>query len=166
MYVHDLSEKYSVRPMTDADIPQMLSLCRGNPLYYQYCPPFVTAQSLAEDLRALPPKKTMDDKYFAGYFDGERLVALLDLILGFPDEHTAFIGFFMTAASVQRGGVGSAIIAQLCAFLKSQGFQSVRLGWIKGNRQSESFWHKNGFIETGVESVQERYTVTIAQKEL
>ena len=166
MDVRLFSEKYAVRRMTDADMPLMLGLCRGNPTYYRFCPPFVTEDALRGDLRALPPKKTAEDKYFVGYFDGERLIALLDLIERYPDGNTAFIGFFMTDASVQHKGVGSAIIAELCGFLRAQGFGAVRLGWIKGNMQSKSFWRKNGFTETGVESVQELYTVTIAQKEL
>ena len=31
-----------------------------------------------------------------GYYDGEKLIAVMDLILTYPDEQTAFIGFFMT----------------------------------------------------------------------
>ena len=32
---------------------------------------------------------------------------------------------------------------------------------MQGNPQSEAFWIKNGFSRTGVEDVQERYTVVV-----
>ena len=40
-----------------------------------------TAQSIVDDMNALPPRTTYDDKYYIGYFEGEKLVAVMDLIL-------------------------------------------------------------------------------------
>ena len=51
----------------------------------------------------------------------------------------------MTDVSVQNQGIGSAIIAELAVYLKSMGFQAIRLAWVKGNPQAEHFWIKNGF---------------------
>ena len=42
----------------------------------------------------------------------------------------------------------------------------VRLGFAKGNPQSEAFWMKNGFKRTGFEDVQEKYTVVVLEREL
>ncbi len=166
MNISELSKKYTVRRLGEEDVPQIVALCSGNPLYYKHCPPFVTEESVREDMCALPPKKTPDDKYFVGYFSGGRLIALLDLITEYPDDETAFIGLFMTDSSAQHKGVGSAIISELCVCMGKNGFKHVRLGWVKGNPQSEGFWHKNGFAETGVVSEQELYTVIVAQREL
>ena len=41
-----------------------------------------------------------------------------------------------------------------------------KVGFAKGNPQSEAFWTKNGFVRTGVEDVQERYTVVVMEKQL
>lgn len=140
------------------------ALCRENDLYYQYCPPFVTEQSIMRDMQALPPGKGMDDKHYIGYYDGEEMVAVMDLITAYPDEKTAFIGFFMTAVQVQDMGVGSRLIQDLCDFLKSIGYEKIRLGWVKENPQAEHFWHKNGFRETGITHDTDLYTVIIAQR--
>lgn len=161
-----LSANYTVRTLTDADVPSILALCRQNPLYYEFCPPFVTEQSIREDMKALPRGKRLEDKYYVGYFQDERLIAVMDLIDGYPDSETAFVGFFMTDASVQRRGVGSEIIRELCVFLRKQRFAAVRLGWVKGNEQSEGFWHKNGFTETGVSYETNGYTVLVAERRL
>lgn len=158
------SNQYEVRLIKDADVPSVYALCRRNTLYYQYCPPFVTEDSIRKDMTTLPPKKTANDKYYVGYFDSHGLVAIIDFIMEYPDKDTAFIGFFMTDTSVQNKGVGSAIITDLCTYLPTIGISRIRLGWVKGNPQAEHFWHKNGFIETGITYETDGYTVIVAQQ--
>lgn len=162
----NLSNQYFVRKLDSKDVPDLLALCSKNDLYYRYCPPFVCEQSLLQDMQALPPSKTQDDKYYLGFFDENKLIAVMDLIMAYPDEHTAFIGFFMTDVSVQNAGIGSQIIEDLCRNLTEIGMKSVRLGWVQGNAQAEHFWHKNGFCETGVSYDTDAYTVTVAQRRL
>ena len=161
-----LSGKYTVRKLSEADIPKVLSLCEKNTLYYQYCPPFVSEQSIRDDMNALPPGKTMTDKYYVGYYDEDRLIAVMDLIIGFPDKTTAFIGFFMTEVDVQGKGLGSALITELSNAMSGIGIKEVRLGWVKGNPQAEHFWKKNGFAETGATNETDKYTVVVARRGL
>lgn len=96
MNISKFSEKYSVRRIQDEDIPKVYSLCKGNPVFYEYCPPEVTMEGIKEDMTVLPPGKSKEDKYYIGFWDGENLVAVMDLILKYPGEETVFIGFFMT----------------------------------------------------------------------
>lgn len=160
------SNQYEVRLLTDADVPRIYSLCRRNPLFYQHCPPFVTEESIREDMAALPPGKTAEDKYYIGYFASGELVAVMDFIKGYPNADTAFIGFFMTDVSIQSKGIGSILISDLCAYLKTIGFSAIRLGWVKGNPQSEHFWLKNRFSKTGITYETNGYTVVVAQRTL
>ncbi len=162
--ISNFSERYIVRRMEKTDLADIYALCSQNSLYYQYCPPIVTEQSIIDDMRALPPNKGADDKYYLGYFDGEKLIAVMDFIMAYPDEKTAFIGFFMTEATVQNTGIGSRIIEDLCSYLKKIGLSGVRLGWVKGNPQAKHFWHKNSFTEIGVTYDTENYTVVVAQR--
>ena len=90
----------------------------------------------------------------------------MDFIMAYPDEKTAFIGFFMTDVSVQNAGVGSGMIDELCRYLKSIGLSRVKLGWVSSNSQAMNFWKKNGFKETGITYDTENYTVTVAKREL
>ena len=55
MEVTQLSKTHNVRRLQDADIERICTLCSGNPQYYRYHPPAVTADSIREDMRALPP---------------------------------------------------------------------------------------------------------------
>ena len=164
--IEHLSKQYEVRKLTDSDVAAVYALCKENPLYYQYCPPFVTEDSIRADMAALPPRKTVEDKYYLGFYEGDRLIAVMDLILGFPKEETAFVGFFMMNKEVQGKGIGTALMQEVYAYLKQCGFNFVRLGFAKGNPQSEHFWLKNGFAPTGVEAQNEGYTVVVLHKEL
>ena len=161
-----LSRRYFVKKLNESDAANVYELCRRNTLYYQYCPPFVSEQSIIEDMNALPPNKDFCDKYYLGYYNEQKLIAVMDLIMDYPDESIAFIGFFMTDVSVQNAGFGSEIIDELCRKLMEAGVKSIRLGWVKGNPQAESFWHKNKFVETGTAYNTDNYTVIVAQRNL
>ncbi len=166
MDIKDLSTRYTVKTVTEGDIPAVYELACGNPLYYYHCPPEATCDSIRRDMTALPPGKTCEDKYYIGFWENDRLIAVMDLILKYPNIHTVFIGFFMVNQSVQHQGIGSAVITEACEYLRKQGYTAVRLGYVKGNPQSEAFWRKNQFVKTGLESQEEQYTVVILERRL
>ena len=161
-----LSGQYIVRLLTEDDIPAVYTLCSTNPLYYQYFPEPLTEESIRADMHILPPHTPRNDKYYAGYFSTGRLIAVLDLICGYPDPATAFIGFFMTDRAIQHRGIGSRIITDLCSYLKEEGFLRIRLAFVSTNPQAAHFWHKNGFTDTGQVYEQEHYTLTAAERML
>ena len=144
-----LSKHYEVRKLGINDIDMIYEMCRENTIFYQYHPPFVTRESIREDMSALPPGKDYQDKYYVGFFENEQLAAIMDLILKYPNDETALIGLFMTNVQFQRKGVGSAIINELLICLKEIGYKKIRIGVDKGNPQSNSFWAKNGFVPIG-----------------
>ena len=158
MEPEELSAEFDVEAITEEDISSVLHLCVGNPQYYEFCPPMVTRESLLSDMKALPRGQSPDDKYFVGYWEGDDLVAVMDLILHYPDAESAYIGFFMMDAARQGRGIGSALMDELSVRLKAKGFEYLRLAYAKGNAQSEAFWHKNGFVNDGPEVLMSRYT--------
>ncbi len=143
--IHNLSKRFHVRELDQNDVGLIYGLSCGNRIFYQYHPPFVTENSILEDMEALPPGKSHDDKFYVGFFESGTLAAIMDLILDYPAEKTAFIGLFMTDVRYQHQGVGSGIIGETAAYLKSLGYGKIRLGVDRGNPQSYSFWSKNGF---------------------
>lgn len=99
------SKKYYVRKLQMNDIDQIYGLCSKNHLYYQYCPPYVTRKSIESDMMTLPGNIDIKDKYYVGYFKNEKLIAVLDLIDGYPKKDIVFIGFFMMDINVQKMGL-------------------------------------------------------------
>lgn len=147
--INALSERFYVRRLHENDVDLIYDLSCENKLFYQYHPPFVTKESILEDMSALPPGKSCEDKYYIGFFEDAFLVAVMDLILDYPTEKIAFIGLFMTNILYQHKGIGSEIIADVARHLRSIGYREIRLGVDRGNPQSYSFWSKNGFSVTG-----------------
>lgn len=164
MDIKKLSFTYQVRKLTAQDIDSIYELSIGNPMYYEYCPPLVTQESIADDMRALPPGKHEDDKYYVGYFHSNELIAIMDLIFSYPNKNTAWIGLFMMNQKYQGEGIGSKIIEECAVYLKHLGFESIQLAFAKGNPQSEAFWRKNGFNRTGKESPKTDYTAITMQR--
>ena len=143
--VSRLSRRYSVRPLGDDDVDDVLALCVENPQFYRYCEEEPTREQVLLDMRITPPGIGPSQKYYVGFFQGGELVAVLDLIDGYPAPETAYIGFFMLRLRLQGKGTGSALIREVTDCLKSAGKTAVRLAINKGNPQSTHFWEKNGF---------------------
>ena len=134
-----LSSRYGARRLCDSDVGAVYRLSAGNHIFYKYCPPCVTLESIREDMKVLPPVKSGEDKFYVGFFDGSMLTAVMDLILKYPNAETAYIGLFMVDSASQGKGTGTAIIEECLCFLKRQGLRRARLGFAKGNCQSEAF---------------------------
>ena len=149
MNIKLLSNTFDVRRLNIEDTELIYNLSCKNKIFYQFHPPFVTRESIQEDIRALPPGKDYSDKYYVGFFKKETLIAIMDLILEYPTKDTAFIGLFMMDFEYQNKNLGSKIISESAKYLKILGFHKIRLGVDKENPQSNAFWKKNGFIAVG-----------------
>lgn len=163
------SSAYTVRRLNENDIPLIFALCKKNTQFYEHCPPFVTPESIKADLHKMPQRKLgqEQDKYYLGYFDAaKRLVAVMDFIDHYPTEQSCFIGFFMMERDLQGAGIGSKIITELCTYLTKWNDQYIRLGYVDGNPQSEAFWKKNQFTDTGLRDHTEDYTVVVMNRSL
>ena len=150
------SDQYKVRKLTRQDIDEINQLMSKNSLYYEYCPPLVTRESIRED---------MGDKYYVGFYQDKKLAAVMDLIDGYPKAEIAYIGFFMMNLQYQGRQIGTAIIGEVIDYLQSTGKTSVRLAIDKGNPQSTYFWKKNGF-EVISEADVNGWTKLVAERKL
>lgn len=106
----------------------------------------MTRKSIESDMMTLPDNIDIKDKYYVGYFKNEKLIAVLDLIDGYPKKDIVFIGFLMINISVQKNGVGSAIVNELIDYLTTLKYKEVRLGWINGNLQADTFGLRMVFV--------------------
>ena len=159
------SSCYAVRFMRDSDVDSILDFCLQNAQYYQYCGKQPSTELILNDLHITPPGIQMSSKYYVGFYDKTVLVAIMDLINGYPGSDSAYIGFFMMNKQLQGNHIGSEIIQELCQYLRGTGITSVRLGIDKENPQSNHFWKKNGFLVIK-EVERDEGTVLVAEKTL
>ena len=139
------SKGYTTRVLEDTDVDIILELCQKNPLFYKYTEAKPTKEQILDDMKATPPGIGLSDKYFFVFFEGEKLVAVMDLVDGYPDSKTAYIGFFMMNPEYQGKQIGTDIIHEVVNYLQYIGKTAIRLAIDKGNPQSMHFWKKNGF---------------------
>ena len=146
MDLEALSKRFFVRALETEDVDIIYDLCSKNKLFYEFHQPFVTRESILDDRNALPPGKSKEDKAYIGLFDGDTLVAVMDLILGYPTGEIVWIGFFMMDTAYQNQGIGTQIIQEAVEAMKNAGYREIRLGVDYGNPQSFAFWSKNKFV--------------------
>ncbi len=165
MDINKISSKYEIRKLEKSDIDTIFDLYRTNTKYYEYLQQNATKEDVLEDMEGLPPNKNLSDKIFVGYFSNDKLIAVVDLIIGYPTEKIVFIGLFMLHKDYHGSGIGSELLGELLCFLKDNGLIRARLAYVKGNIVSKNFWLKNGFIELE-EKDNGKHIVILMEKDL
>ena len=165
MEISMISSSYDVRRLDGSDVDSILNFCQKNSQFYEYCEAEPTREQVLNDLNVTPPGIGLSDKYYIGFYQKEILVAVMDLIDGYPDPEIAFLGFFMINKDLQGQGIGTAIIQETAAYLKIAGKTAIRLAIDKGNPQSTHFWKKNGF-NVIKEVDRNGWTALVAEKKL
>jgi ATP-binding cassette subfamily B protein len=150
--VDALSTSHKVRQITQGDISDVYALCKSNQKYYAYTNTAPTVESLTEIISRVPEGASYCGKHFVGFYEEDKLVAVLDLITGYPESDDAFIGWFMVDGQMQRKGIGSQIFADVRAAMAAQGYDYLALFCEKENADAIAFWEAQGFRKTAEES--------------
>lgn len=143
--ISKFSTRYTVRRMLLDDTDTVFDLLIENQPYFLCCGSQPTKELVQSDITVGPSGIPAEQKYYLGFFRDNRLLAVMDLIDGYPEEQYAFIGFFMLRLSLQGKGEGSRLIGEIIGYLQTLGFTAVRLGIDKNNENGIRFWTKNGF---------------------
>ena len=141
-----ISSKYEAKVLNEDNTDEILGIFKGNPQFFKYSDAHPTKEQVYHDMHLLPSGMDVSDKYYFGLYNGPDLVAIMDIIDGFPTENIAYLGFFMMNQKYQGQHVGSAIINEAARYLKGIGKNIIRLVIDKSNPQSTHFWSRNGFV--------------------
>ena len=151
MFISSLSTDYEVRRITEEDISDVYELCRSNSRYYRSIGQRPSRQRLTEVISEVPDSAEDARKYFVGFYEKDRLLALLDLITDSPEKDSAFIGWFMVDADRHRKGIGSQLFADIRASVKARGLRTVTLKCPAASEEALAFWESQGFTRVGEE---------------
>ncbi len=165
--VQTLSSAFDVRPLDSEDLPEVFALARSNRVYYRYLGERPTKANLTALITRLPEGAEPKGKHFVGFFDDEGyLVAVMDLVCGWPSATEAFVGWFMVAADMQRQGIGSQLVADLRAALEAQGFRRVSLQLPERDGDGIAFWEAQGFSLTDERTEEKRGPIATLAREI
>ncbi len=158
--VQILSTEYKVQSLREEDISDVYRLFKSNERYYKYLENVPTMESLTEVITKLPgTAEGTVNKHFVGFYDKGKLIAVLDLTVGYPENDDAFIGWFMVDGELQRTGIGSRIFADIRAAMKAQGYDYLSLHCNRDYAEAIAFWKAQGFEPTGEEYDKDGYPI-------
>lgn len=173
--IETLSTRYDVRKITESEISSVYRLAKSNMRYYRYMGRIPTRESLTEIISELPDGANPVCKHFVGFYDrgndpeipdDDVLVAVMDLITGYPEKDDAFIGWMMVDGEMQGKGVGSGIFADVRAAMKAAGYDYLSLGCVDKNEEAMKFWEGQGFAPNGEAEDNGRYKVITMARDI
>ncbi|MBV1774286.1 GNAT family N-acetyltransferase [Burkholderiaceae bacterium DAT-1] len=95
---------------------------------------------------ACPPAVARTRKHVFGIYDAAKLVGVVDLLQGFPDDQTCYIGLLLLAESHQGKGLGTRVLTQICTQASHWQLSQLRLAVIETNLPALNFWRRAGFV--------------------
>ena len=104
----------------------------------------VTATSL---WTSCPPGVALEHKFLFGILRGTDLVAVVDLLEGFPSESEWYVGLLLLLPEERNRQTGRAIWHAMEDWLRSRGGRSARLLVQDQNARAAHFWRSLGFLD-------------------
>lgn len=102
-----------------------------------------------DTLSALPPGCTLEQKYVVILRRLEAAIGVADVISGYPDSETAFLGLMLLRENFQGGGNGRLFYRKIEKMAAEQlGCKKIRLAVVDSNPVLP-FWEKMGFHPIG-----------------
>lgn len=104
----------------------------------------------AELMQQIPEGVAPEQKKLYGIYFNHRMIGCLDMIKGYPDAKTTFVGTLLIAEDVQGAGLGSEAFKECEKMIRSEeAFDRIRIGVMRTNDFVQNFWRKMGFRKTG-----------------
>lgn len=98
----------------------------------------------------VPPGFSPERRRIEGVQQDGRLIALLDTLRDYPDEHSWWIGLLIVDPRHRRSGLGKAIAQAFERRAKNRGYRQSALAILKDNPTAWSFWRGLGYRETEI----------------
>ncbi|SDC19162.1 GNAT family N-acetyltransferase [Acinetobacter boissieri] len=130
------------------DIAQLQSVYNASTDYFQIVLGHLPNNDAThQDLLAVPQGCSLDAKFFYGIYEKTQMIGCIDLIRGYPNENTIFIGLLLFITTRQGLGYGP----QSLEFIIQQAIQwnchQLRIAVVASNVKALAFWLREGFIE-------------------
>ena len=137
-----------LRRLQPSDAPALQRLLELAPAYQAAVSDEPLSPDAAEEeLVACPPGLPLSAKHLIGRWEEGELTAVIDLLRGYPDPTTAYLGLLLVGELWQGAGRGQALYRHACALARSWGATRLRLSVIASNEPALSFWQRRGFTE-------------------
>ncbi|MHA3065403.1 N-acetyltransferase family protein [Lacticaseibacillus saniviri] len=138
--------EYQFIPLTSTNLSAALSVYQANSNYFALTDEQPTLATVQADLAAGPPQFDPANKHFQLITQDGRVIGVIDLLFGYPEASSVYIGLLLIA--VHNQGHGRRILAQLSQSWRQAGFTTINLAVLQNNPKAQRFWRAQGFYET------------------
>lgn len=142
----------TLRPLLAEDGAALQALIEADPDYVLRVSGRPPGRDEAQDLLAdRPPHVSEDRKVVLGAFRDDALVAVIDVVRGWPDPETAYVGLLQVRAGSKGQGVGRHAHALLLDWLaRWPEVTRLRAAIVETNAaEAEPFWAALGYTPSG-----------------
>ena len=108
-----------------------------------------TIESSINDIEALPPNCTIEQKIYVGIWKNGKIIGVMDLIEKYPNEAAFWIGLLLIHGDMHSKKIGSTIVNAVLNAAEAGGYKSAQLGVIENNVGAITFWQKHEFDIVG-----------------
>lgn len=144
--LQDKLKEFKVVPISKGNVQDVWELIRRNVYFYSKTQGHeTTLEECMDNITALPRGRGMEHKTYVGIYKEEELVAVVDLIEGFPDEMTAYLGLLILNVKSQGNGIGKRILEAIIRTALEKRFEYIELACHEVNEKGFAFWSKSGF---------------------
>jgi GNAT superfamily N-acetyltransferase len=141
----------TLRELGAGDEDALQALLESDPDYSVRVTGYPPGPSDALSLLMVRPESVPEShKVVVGAFEGAELVAVVDLLRGYPEPSCVFLGLLLVQGPRQGSGLGSAVMAAVERYAAQwPEARRFRLAVVDTNAAVLGFWRRMGFEATG-----------------
>ncbi|MFM8268396.1 MAG: GNAT family N-acetyltransferase [Ilumatobacteraceae bacterium] len=137
------------RPLTLDDAPLLQGLFDASPYFALITDGAPYPPTAGRDeFYALPPGRDLRDKNIIGFFDRRdwtTLIAALESLQRYPDDHCWWIGLLLVRPDRRGRGLGTEIVTAFERAAERAAFRTIRLSVVADNTRGMKFWTDHGY---------------------
>lgn len=139
---------YTVEPITPQTVDRVAEVYASNRAYFMLTEGApASREDCLRDIEAVPAGRDISDKVFVSLADEQGVVAVLDLLAGYPRTDGVWIGLLLVDQGRHRQGIGRAVTEGVAAAARRKGYAVLQLGVVAENKRGLAFWGRQGFTE-------------------
>jgi len=143
-------DEYNIKAITPENYEQTMVVYESNQDFFittEGSP--ATKDGCLANITSVPPGFDIINKYYIGFWKKEQCVAVMDFLLGYPNQDCVYIGLLLIHKKEQQKRLGRRIVEILVWVSKNAGFKHIHLAVLSGNEKALSFWERMGFEQAG-----------------
>jgi len=136
-----------IRQLFESDIPLLQQLCVECSDFHQLTMGTLPSNHEGADIMLdCPPGKSPEDKVVFGIFSAQgQLVGVVELLRGYPQANTWFIGLMLLHPQWRGVNLGRDVLEWVEQYSKANCAQKLAIAVLEVNPRGHKFWQDNGF---------------------